>query len=248
MKNYILKKTYAGALGLLAFTVFSLSANAGTLISFGSSTSATAYTDVLNNDTTALAYDSQDANNSTTTAVNGVLFTGSQDPNGLTGVRIYSIPHGFGTLSNGVNPISGAANATYNDILAGSQYYIATQNLSFANLTPGDTYLLQIFAGSTQNPQTNTETLTDGTVSADLAYGPATSASGADFITETFTADNTGEETIQFSVKADNQSSYEGLNALDLRVVPEPSSMALVSMGLAACVLIYLRRKSARLL
>ena len=250
-KKILLKKTCSVASVLLALTVFSLNANAGTSISFGSSTSATIYSDVENNGTTVLAYSYYDAANATTDAVHGVEFTGSEDPNGTNGVKNYSNSRGFNNGSGGVNAISGADNATYNDILSGNQFYVATQTLSFANLTDGDTYSLQIFSSSTQNPATNTETLTDGSTSGDLAWGPATSASGGDFIIETFTADSSGTESIQFSVKANTDSAYEGLSALNLRdvtTVPEPSSMALVSMGLAGCVLIYLRRRSARLL
>jgi len=113
-------------------------------------------------------------------------------------------------------------------------------------MTAGDTYLVQFWVNDGRNSTVNarTETLTGGAnTSAALAYGSGTSGPGQ-FIIGTFVADSTGSETLTLSPGAAIPSAQINLfQVRDLTPAPEPSTLALLTVG-AGAMLFGFRRKS----
>jgi len=245
-----MKMTRILVLVLLTTAAFSISARAQ---SFSSSTVATTDSDVYNAGATALAFDYNDLFNGTTTTVNGVTFSGNPD-NSATGVSLSlsNLSLDLATFSDGASNgvyapgLASTATANYAYILTSLAYNNNNlpATLTLNGLKAGETYELQVFAGT--EGASGTETLTDVTgptlpsPSGSLNYGLGTpSASAADFIDESFTAVAGGTETI--TIAAPQQ--YLILNAINLQVVPEPSTYALMLGGLG-CLVFLIRRKA----
>jgi hypothetical protein len=234
---------------LLATAAFSSSVRAAQ--SFSNSFEATTDSDVYVGASTALAFDFEDSPgyaNTGSTTVNGVVFTGSES-NLTTGVSL-SLTNFGGGGTNGVYApgLAMTASTQYADILTGLVYNNNTpvvDTMTLSGLTSGKTYELQVFDGTT-GPN-GSETLTDVTTIPGptppspfgvLNYGLGTpSASAADFIDERFTATSSGIETIDFSTT----TGYNIVSAVNLQVIPEPSTFALVFGGMG--FLVYLARR-----
>jgi hypothetical protein len=228
---------------LLATAAFSISAHGQV---FGSSTSATQDSDVFAGaGGTALAWDFSDSELSTTTLVNGVTFSGDQD-NAITGVDFSYVLTGAGHDQNGVDDTAlgstgGSANYAY--ILQHLAYTTNTPaSLTFTGLKAGDSYELQVFAGGgASGPETLTDSSTiplPNSPSGTLNYGAAYNPAVAGFINETFTASVSGTETIDLS-----GPGYIIVSAVNLQVVPEPSTYALM-LGALGCLIFLVRRKA----
>lgn len=232
---------------LLATAAFSIPAHAQV---FGVSTSATKDSDVFAGaGGTALAWDFNDSEQTQphTTLVNGVTFSGNQD-NAATGVDFSYVLTGAGHDVNGVNDTAlastgGSANYAY--ILQRLAYTTNTPaSITFTGLQAGDPYELQIFAGGGASyPETFTDSSTipgptppspSGTIYYGASYNPAVAA----FINETFTAPVSGTETLDIS-----GPGYLIVSAVNLQVVPEPSTYLLMLGGLG-CLIFLVRRKA----
>jgi hypothetical protein len=229
---------------LLATAAFSIPAHAQL---FGTSTSATQDSDVYTGaGGTALAWDFSDYNSSTTTVVNGVTFSGDLD-NATTGVDfIFELPNA-GHDQNGVDDTALAASggsSNYAYVLQHLDYTTTTpDSLTFTGLQAGESYELQIFAGGgASGPETFTDVSTSlsgpsGTLYYGASYNPAVAA----FIDESFTAPVGGTETLDIA-----SPGYIIVSAVNLQVVPEPSTYAMLFGGLG-CLIFLARRKSLRL-
>jgi hypothetical protein len=157
--------------------------------------------------------------------VNGVDFISSADESD------FSAPGFTGTMSNDEGA-SLQISTYFDNVLSvsavGSHFF---GEILLGNLTEGQTYFLQVFAGGAGDAG-DSETLTDGSSTGDLAFGG--SGSGVESLVETFVA-GSSQETISFS--PDNYGSLV-LDAVNLReeaadpaVVPEPSVSELLLAG-----------------
>jgi len=210
---------------------------------FGPSTYVTTDTDVLDlgSSTTALAFDLYDQLNSSTTTVNNVTFSGDETGSGGVTLSITGYGNNGGIDdNNGVTKLATMSQG-YANILTQLSYGANPGTLTFGNLTAGDTYELQVFAGS--QGAFGTETYTDPTTipgptppspSGGLNYGYG--ASRASYVTETFTAPLSGTETID--VTSGNFTIFEAVNLQDMTEAPEPSTFALVLGGAGALLLV----------
>jgi hypothetical protein len=227
---------------LLATAAFSIPAHAQV---FGVSTSATKDSDVFAGaGGTALAWDFSDFDFSTTTVVNGVTFSGDKD-NATTGVDFSYVITSAGGDQNGVNDTALAStggSADYAYILQHLAYGGTPASLTFTGLKAGDSYELQVFAGGgASGPETLTDSSTiplPNSPSGTLYYGASYNPAVAGFINETFTAPVSGTETIGLS-----GPGYIIVSAVNLQVVPEPSTYALMLGGLG-CLIFLVRRKA----
>jgi hypothetical protein len=208
---------------------------------FGPSTSATQDSNVYAGaGGTALAWDFSDQDYSTTTVVHGVTFSGIQNQGGVD--FSYALPgaghdvNGIATPDTAFAAAGGSANYAY--ILQDLKYTTNTSSLTFTGLTVGDSYELQIFAGGGATyPETFTDT--KNSASGTLYYGDGYNTTRSAFIDETFTATTGGTETLDIS-----GPGYFIVSAVNLQVIPEPSTYALMLGGLAL-VGFCVRRKLA---
>jgi hypothetical protein len=245
---------------LLATATFSLSVQGAQ--TFGSSTEATTDTDVYNAGTgkTAFAFDYNDLFNDTTTTVNGVTFTGDADDT-ATGVSLSltNLSLALATFQDGAHNgvdtsgLASGATANYAAILTSLAYGNNGEpaKLTLSGLKAGDTYQLQIFAGT--EGADGSESVTDVTTvpgptppspAGNLDYGSNAGDSDAAFIDESFTATSGGTETINIDAA---QGDYLILNAVNLQITatPEPATYAMLLGGLG-CLIFLARRKSLR--
>jgi hypothetical protein len=212
--------------------------------SFGSNVAVTANSQVLNGDT-VFAYDIYDRINSTSNAVNGVTFSGSLTQNGVT----FSATGFPNADTTGASTQTADMSTAFTNVLSYNIYNfgnpVGDDSLTLTGLTTGTTYALQIFDGTRGGAGTNFQTLTDGSASGVLNYGPGTSSTGSpsadDFIVDTFTAGPSQSETINFAGNDDNTVL---VNAINLQIVPEPSTWALLVGGFG--FLFLLARRNLR--
>jgi hypothetical protein len=198
------------------------------------------------------AYNNLTLNNGVTFGtryVNGNVYTPSTIPGSTVSVRTDGAyrgdytAEGFFTDGNLNNALQYDSTGSY------GQYYIE-------GLTPGVKYELQLFATMTSNGYTDggasgSETVQDITAGGNgatttLNWGQATPGvgSGTYFITELFTANSSGQEQLFFSSISGAPVQIGASQILNLSVIPEPSTYAMMLAGLAVlgfCV----RRKGA---
>jgi len=212
---------------------------------FGTSTSATQDSDVFAGaGGTAFAWDVSNFQQGGTTEVNGVTFSGDLD-NATTGVDFSYVITSAGGDQNGVDDsalASTGGSANYAYILQHLFYGGTPASLTFTGLKAGDSYELQVFAGGgASGPETLTDSSTiaaPNSPSGTLYYGAAYNPAVAGFINETFTAPVSGTETIDLT-----GPGYIIVSAVNLQVVPEPSTYALMLGGLG-CLVFLVRRKA----
>ena len=221
---------------LVGAAAFSLPASAQI---FSASMSATKDSDVFAGaGGTALAWDFSDFNNSSTTTVNGVVFSGNQN-NATTGVDFsYVVTQLGGYDQNGVNAVALATSggsANYANVLQHLVYGFQSFSLTFTGLKAGDTYELQTFGGGGASAP---EKLTDPSIipnpaspSGTLYYGAAYNPAVAAFINETFIAPVGGTETI--NITGDSYLVFSAVNLQNTTAVPEPSTIAMMVGGVA---------------
>jgi hypothetical protein len=232
---------------LLSAATFGLPANAQI---FSSSMSATKDSDVfVGAGGTALAWDFSDSNNSSTTTVNGVVFSGNKN-NAATGVDFsYAVTQLGGYDQNGVDDTALAASGgseNYANVLQHLVYGFQSFSLTFTGLKAGNTYELQTFGGGGASAA---ETLTDPSIIAapasptgTLYYGAAFNPAVAAFINETFIAPVGGTETI--NITGDSYLVFSAVNLQDTTAVPEPSTIAMM-LGSVAFLGLLIRRRRA---
>jgi hypothetical protein len=151
---------------------------------------------------------------------------------------------GFGSNYNDYNN-PGTTSANYNALL---QYGVydgsgtgSGDTISWGGMTPGSTYEIQFWANDGRGND-RSETLIGGAnTSATIDFG-----NSGEFITGTFVADSTGDETITLDGSASANGDYPQVNLFqvrDISAVPEPSTFAFLATG-AGALICGLRRKS----
>jgi hypothetical protein len=181
------------------------------------------------------------APNGSTLAVNGVTFQASSDLPGLG--TSFDNSTGPGSFNS-----PGTPNANYNTLLTAGAFGNNSTPYGFgwSGMTPGDTYLVELWVNDGRNSAVNarTETATGGAnTSAFLDYGSGTSGPGQ-YIVGTFLADLSGAETITLSPgPAIPSAQLNLLQVRDITAVPEPSTLAFLATG-AAAAFYSIRRKN----
>lgn len=141
---------------------------------------------------------------------------------------------------------SGTAN-TPNDLFYNSYTF------TLLNLTPGATYEIQVWFNESGSAVTRRSAIgdLDGTMNVDgewsggtrVAYNYDDEVGGVgQYVIGEFTADESGEESFTFNAYASPVANFAGLNAYQLRIIPEPSHALLGAAGLFG--LAFRRRRS----
>lgn len=167
--------------------------------------------------------------------VNGVSFQGFSDLPGLNN-----------TLDDGGAYFGGqnTADANYNTLLSFGRFVYSDESRSFSwgGMTPGQSYLVQIWISDPRSlGQTRWANLSgDGDVSPNVYY-PADGTGAGSYIMGTFVADASGSQTITIDpsalVNGEPGGGSAQINLMQLRLVPEPASMSMAGLGMAACLL-----------
>lgn len=166
--------------------------------------------------------------NANTTPVNGVTFQGFSDLPGLNDTT------GFYDGGAYYNMTTGDAN--YNSLLKSAGYGNGNPGSFSWNVTAGNSYLVQLWVNDGRNiGQTRWESFTGGlNTSANALYGSDGSGLGQ-YVIGTFVADGSSQ-SIGLTPGGIGGSSIQ-LNLFqvrDITPVPEPSSLALLAVGLGA--------------
>jgi len=261
MKQVIQKAT--GALIILsglAITPSVLAQNA--TIDWGVGAQAiTSDTDVSTEGTLVNAFN-LGASGVTFTTVNGVTFTGFAFPGfasdtpsitDTTGNYTFTETGEPGVLNayNDLGTTTGAfstLSSSYRSLLSsgGSATLSDTLQLSISDLTVGDTYEFQWWDNNSSLTTSDNDGYQLNTVGSagngvTLEGNDGTTGSLGQFAIGTFTADSTTQIINFDGVVADPSDPM--LNAFQLRDTPEPSSFALLGMGVAMYVVIKLRSR-----
>ena len=150
--------------------------------------------------------------NASSYPVNGVTINGWSDLPGLGYANIVNFYSSFG------NP--GTADTNYNTLLQTATYASDTNPivLSWNGMTPGDTYLVQLWINDDRNlGGTRWATLTGGAgTSADIYYGTDGSGPGH-FVTGTFVANASGAEAITLTPYASGITPDAQFNFFQVR-------------------------------
>ena len=180
--------------------------------------------------------------------------------NGVTFAAYGSGPFGSWVSTSGLDDRYGSyanpntADANYNYVLQTAIYsYGEPISLTWGGMTAGDSYELEFWVQDGRNSVTaeRSETLTGGAnTSAALAFGTGPNGtSPGQFIIGTFVADNTGTETLTvtpFGGADIGASAQVNLMQLrDLTAVPEPATVAFLTVGVGAMFLGLRRRNAA---
>jgi len=150
--------------------------------------------------------------------VNCVTFQGYSDLPGLSSVNI---PNNYGSF---VSP--GTTNVNYNALMQVAGYGSGTNGLSVSwnGMTPGDTYLVQIWINDGRNlGGPRWATLTGGTsTSGNVSYG-STGTGPGQFVTGVFVADASGAQTITLTPYGSGVMPNAQLNLMQVRDLTMPN-------------------------
>jgi hypothetical protein len=251
MKNFL--KTTRTILTAIALMALPISANAA-VVAWQAVGAITGDTDVATTGTLVGAY--IPGANALSTTVNGVAFTpvfvaNAYDDTTTTSLSFGSVAtlagnpglYGFNQYESGT---PSGLSANYTKVFSGGVGPATTTNyvyLTLNNLTIGQDYLFQSWANESRaafeyRNQTITGNGFGGSESGVLDYNVSGVEGGAgSFVIGTFTADATTQVMLYSSPE------YAQINAFQVRVVPEPSSLALAGLGIAAAAWACRRRK-----
>ena len=233
------------SVGVITTCLFSIhNADAATIIWAPTATSVSADTDISTNGTSVFAYS---LGGSGTAIINTVAFVGIDtfdavvDP-GLT-FTVGGNQGSNGTaFANGGNSNFTALSAEYQGILAGANFgnaQNATVNLT--GLVLNQQYEIQFFSNDSRGRGDINARITtiQGTgIQVDYNDVDGNSQLGVgQFITGTFTADALTQDFVL------EGASSQQINAIQLRAIPEPSSLSL--LGLVGVGLLLRRRKNS---
>ena len=215
---------------LAVLSLGALASSHAATITWGTGQNITGDSDVANNGTFDRAY----IFGNIPWTVNGVDFTAFT---GNASGDTMSFPNqdpGFG--SDG-NPYRALSTAYQNLLYYGAWAYpSATASFTLNNLTSGFVYQVQIWANDSRTEGFGRAMALTGSSTA-LDYNTTEAVGGlGQFAIGTFTADSTSQ-VLNFS----SSTQTPQLNGLSLRVVPEPSTYALVVGGIATLLLIRRR-------
>lgn len=180
--------------------------------------------------------------------VNGVTFTAVGFPTSGTGTQILTGNNNtlffedtgflvsYGSLGSGTGAFAGLS-SNYQSLLgtAGGSSLLLTLHITLSGLTVGEQYVFQFF---TNNSSLTSSTFSGTRLSTNAAAGnpislvdnvPNTAGGLGQYGVGTFTATSTSQ-VIDFT--GGNGNQVPTINAFQLRVVPEPSSIAMMAMGL----------------
>jgi hypothetical protein len=157
---------------------------------------------------------------------------------------------------NGTFATPQTSDSNYNNLLNAGAFgnNSSSYSISWDDMTPGDTYLVELWVNDGRNSTVDgrTETVTGGSNTSDsLAYGIGNGIGQAgggpgDYIIGTFLADNTGDETLTLTPGADIPSAqFNLLQVRDITAAPEPSSLAVLAAGVGTMLLVIRRKKFA---
>ncbi len=207
----------------------------------------------------AYAFGHQPGNiNNFADVVNGVTFTafnGASATDGSTTLAgtLYDTWPNEGSFSAPYSLLSGAYGALLSGAAQSDTGFNSQLTLTLGGLVVGETYLVQFWINHSSAyppdiPAIRSTTATAGTSAVLLHNTTNTDGGLGEFVTGTFTADSTSE-TITFT----GASYFIGpdftfatqLNAMQLRVVPEPGAAVLFATGAAAMLLVRRSRRSS---
>ena len=170
--------------------------------------------------------------------VNGVAFTAFT---GNVSGDTMSFPNQDGAFGDGAleSPYRALSTEYENLLYYGAWASSATESFTLNNLTIGYTYQVQIFANDSRTAGFGRSMALTGS-STLLDYNTTDAVGGVgQFAIGTFTADSTIQELL-FSSSTETPQ----LNGLSLRVIPEPSTWAMLSLGLMSILALRRRRHS----
>jgi uncharacterized protein (TIGR03382 family) len=192
-------------------------------------------TEVNNEGTTVLAY--QLNNDGSSRTANGVTFTDSTTQNGVSwgltkvGLGTHYIGQSHFVTGSPMDYFSGPDASEYVEILRGLQDAQGDITITLTGLTVGQEYLTQIWAVDMRNGGgsglTQTISLDGGTASGTMTR-TASPGGVSSYVIGRFTADATSASFVITSSTNDR-----GVNAFQLRAIPEPSALGLAALGFA---------------
>jgi hypothetical protein len=148
--------------------------------------------------------------------VNGVAFQGFSDVPGLTpGPTLDNGYDGFGSPNT--------SNGNYNTLLRYARYSTegtTPVTVTWSGMTPGNTYLIQIWVNDGRNTgESRTETITGGSnTSGPLSFGSDGNGPGQ-YITGTFVADGSGAQTLTLTPYSTGSNPSPQVNLFQIRDV-----------------------------
>lgn len=175
--------------------------------------------------------------------VAGVVFHGFSDLASLNNDLIDGGQY-FGNESMDTSTVD---NANYQNLLSWGRYGNATNHqFSWGGMTPGNTYLIQVWVGDVRTlSEARQQTLSGGSDLSPVMRFPSDGSGNGQYVIGTFVADGTGTQTITIdpSTTTDPNGGSAQINLFlvrDLGVVPEPAALGLAGLGLAGA---FLRRR-----
>ncbi|MGC9261811.1 MAG: PEP-CTERM sorting domain-containing protein, partial [Phycisphaerae bacterium] len=243
------------ALAAVACVGLANTASAST-ITWGAAANISGDTDVSTAGSLVVA--NEFGSSTTPETVNGVTFspfTASPSAVAKQGAVTLSAPTSGDTVETmdvgfGPSGFSASYNALLNGAAALGNGPTATNgldpmDLTITGLTSGAQYQIEIWVNDSRGyPVSRQETLSGS--SSDSAVISYLMSPPGQFITGTFTADNTGSQTVSMTPVDNSYGSNNAdaqINAFQLRVVPEPATLALVAVG-GLGLLLLKRRKT----
>ena len=184
-----------------------------------------------------------------TTTVNGTTFTGLSfsGPSVTSGNFSFTKPGGFSSINGATNanPSFSLLSAQYRALLSSEAGSGRTSpiTLTMSGLTEGATYQFEWWSNDTVDTGAFITTATAGGAVTLLSNTGGASGGLGQFALGTFVADATNVQTIVFS-STGGPSIIDGIQ-LRQTVVPEPSTWALLSLGLPALLAFRRRNRKA---
>lgn len=237
----IFKPTHLIAVALLVTGSFSEAA----VVTWQPAATITGNADISTTGTLDRAYNLTDPSYRSDVSVNGVVF----QPFAGTGTNSITVGNttlasssnmwadlGFGSVLAPFSNLDGSYQAIMGQEILGTAQVALTLNA----LTVGATYEFQIWSNQSNTASSRSLLVTAGnSVTLDSNTTNAVGGVGQ-FAIGTFTADATSQS---FALTGAGGDDFQPMNAFQLRVIPEPGSVALLTVGAGALLLSNRRRR-----